>query len=268
MVEYKIDKEIEIKNPNFNKFPSFSDLKNIVNSQPSKKVENKTTFKNNKDKISDNKRRWNIFLTLQGNNEKTPPTCKDIITPLEDMRGRLIHAGVYEYFNECNKILVIGAGDGGEVKLLKEQGYDATGTTLHWSDKKFAKNFYDVDLHIEDMHDMTFTHGTFDGIYSHHSLEHSISPLMSLFELRRVLKNDGKIYICVPQSGTGNETGIQHYSVLTETLWKHLLDIVGFKDIVIYSDSGNTIMKATKDIYKECPGRHFEIELIKEGLYK
>ena len=206
--------------------------------------------------------RWNIFLTLQGNDEKTPSTSKDIITPLEDMRGRLIHYDIYNYFNlpECKKILVIGAGDGGEVKLLKEKGYDVIGTTLHWSDKKFAKNFYDVDLSIEDMHNMSFQHETFDGIYSFHSLEHTISPLIALFEIKRVLKKDGKLYITVPQSGTSNETGIQHYSVLTETLWKHLLDIIGFKDIQVYSESGNTIMKATKDDKKECPGRCFETE--------
>jgi len=246
--------------------PSSLDLKNLINKKPiNKPVEIKSV------KNDDFKRRWNIFLTLQGNTENTPATDKNIITPLEHMRGRLIHAGIYDYFEKsfCNKtkILVIGAGDGGEVKLLKEQGYDTVGTTLHWSDKKFAKEFYDVELYIEDMHDMSFAHGTFDGIYSSHSLEHSISPIIALFEIRRVLKRNGKIYINVPQSGTGNETGIQHYSVLQETLWKHLLNIIGFKDINVYSNDGNTIMKAIKDDYRECPGKHFEIELIKEKLF-
>lgn len=246
-----------------NGLPSSSDLKKLI----SVKCDNITKHINSN--IRNNKR-WNIFLTLQGNCENSSPTSKDIITPLEDVKGRLIHSNIYKYFNLPNykKILVIGAGDGGEVKLLKENGYDAIGTTLHWSDKKFAKDFYDIDLLIEDMHDMSFIHETFDGVYSHHSLEHSISPLITLFEIKRVLKKDGKLYIIVPQSGTGNETGLQHYSVLTETLWKHLLDLIGFKDIIVYSESGNTIMKATKDKYKNCPGRHFEIELVKEKLYK
>lgn len=247
---------------------SSSDLKRIVDFHQVKKCD------------SIDKKRWNIFLSLQGNCKKSPSTSEDIITPLEDMRGRLIHSGIYNYFdlfnneetnektNEKTKILVIGAGDGGEVKLLKEKGYDVTGTTLHWSDKKFAKNFYGVDLSIEDMHDMSFTHETFDGVYSNHSLEHSVSPLIALFEIKRVLKKNGKLYINVPQSGTGNETGIQHYSVLTETLWKHLLDIVGFKNIQVYSESGNTIMKAIKDKYRDCPGKQFELELIKQKLYK
>ncbi len=202
-------------------------------------------------------------MTLQGNNEKTPATSENIITPLEDIKERLTHYDIYNYFNssDYNRILVIGAGDGGEVKLLKEKGYNVVGTTLHWSDKKFAKDSYNVDLSIEDMHNMSFIDETFDGVYSHHSLEHSVSPLIALFEIKRVLKKDGKIYFIVPQSGTSNETGLQHYSVLTEALWKHLLDIIGFKDIQIYSESGNTIMKATKDDKKECPGKHFETEI-------
>lgn len=215
------------------------------------------------------KKRWNIFLELQGNDKETPETSEDIITPLEDMKKRLIHSNIYDYFNlpYYNKILVIGAGDGGEVKILKEKGYDAMGTTLHWSDKKFALDFYDVDLLIEDMHNMSFTHETFNGVYSNHSLEHSVSPLIALFEIKRILKKNGKLHITVPQSGTGNETGIQHYSVLTETLWKHLLDIIGFKDIQVYSDGSNTTMKAVKDDQKDCPGKYFEKKLIKENLY-
>ncbi len=242
------------------KYLTSSDLKKMVDSNLTKREY----------KISNDKKRWNIFLTLQGNCENSSATSKDIITPLEHVKGRLIHSDIYNYFNlpDYKKILVIGAGDGGEVKSFKDNGYNVTGTTLHWSDKKFAKSFYDVELSIEDMHDMSFIHETFDGVYSHHSLEHSISPLIALFEIKRVLKKDGKLYVNLPQSGTGNETGLQHYSVLTETLWKHLLDIIGFKDIDVHSESGNTIMKAIKDKYKDCPGKHFEIELMKEKLYK
>jgi len=258
------------------KYITSSDLKKMVNlhlidknikNDKSDKKSNINSNKNNN--ISNEKKRWNIFLTLQGNCENSSVTSKDIITPLENIKGRLIQSDIYNYFDLSihKKILVIGAGDGGEVKLFKENGYDTVGTTLHWSDKKFAKNFYDIDLLIEDMHDMSFTYETFDGVFSSHSLEHAISPLIALFEIKRVLKKDGKLYICVPQSGTGNETGIQHYSVLTETLWKHLLDIIGFKDIIVYSESGNTIMKATKDIYQNCPGKHFEIELRKGKMW-
>jgi len=246
-----------------NKFPSSSDLNKLID----KSNKNNNIFINNHNIFVNTNKRWNIFLTLQGNDEKTPSTSKNIITPLEDIRGRLIHSCIYDYFGSHKKILVVGAGDGGEVKLLKEKGYDVMGTTLHWSDKKFAKNFYDVNLSLEDMHNMSFINETFDGVYSSHSLEHAISPLIALFEIKRVLKNNGKLYINVPQSGTSNETGIQHYSVLTETLWKHLLDIIGFKDIIVYSESGNTIMKATKDSHRNCPGKHFEIELRKKKMW-
>ncbi len=213
------------------------------------------------EKQLDFKEKWNIFLTLQGNNESTSATSKDITTPLENMKERLNHYNVDNYFGVSKKILVVGAGDGSEVKVLNEKGYNTTGTTLHWSDKKFAKDFYGIDLEVEDMHKMSFPKETFDGVYSHHTLEHAISPLIVLYEIKRVLTKNGKLYIIVPQSGTSNETGIQHYSVLTETSWKHLLDIVGFKNIEVYSESGNTIMKATKDAHRICPGKQFEIEI-------
>jgi SAM-dependent methyltransferase len=205
-------------------------------------------------------RKWDIFLSLQGNDESTPPTNKDITTPFIHKYRELKESNVFEYFNqpEYDKILIIGAGDGAEVMSFMCRGYNVIGTSLHNSDKKFAKEYYNIDLAIEDMHDMkSIPPNSYDGIFSSHSLEHSVAPLIAIYEMRRVLRIGGKVLCSLPGIGTELETGLQHYSVLRNEHWNHLFNLIGFDNIDIRSSSAGITIKATKG-QRECPGKHFE----------
>jgi SAM-dependent methyltransferase len=208
-------------------------------------------------------KKWDVYLSLQGNDENTPATNEDITTPFVQKYRELKELNVFEYFNQpdYNKILVIGAGDGAEVISFMCRGYDVIGTTMHYSDKYFAKEYYNIDLVIEDMHDMTsIQSNSYDGIFSSHSLEHSIAPLITIYEMRRVLRLGGKILCVLPTIGTDLETGLQHYSVLRNELWNHLFDIIGFDDITINSSCGGITIKAIKG-NRDCVGTHFERSL-------
>lgn len=212
-----------------------------------------------------NNKKWEIFLSLQGNDRDTPPPSKDIVRPIETTEKILTDNKIFDYFpiQEYKNIIVIGAGDGGEVVSLLNHGYHAIGTTWHHSDKKFAYDNYGIDLIIEDMHDMkTIKTGYYDGIFSYHVLEHSISPIIALFEMKRILRKNGRLLSIVPSPGINEDIGTQHYSVLRSEHWKHLLELIGFKNIQIDIIKDNIIMKAMKGD-KDCPGKHFEIEINK-----
>lgn len=214
-------------------------------------------------------RRWRIFLSLQGNDENTSPPDKDIVIPLKDVEKSLNDFDIFSHFPlpKFKNIMIIGAGCGGEVVSFLNRGYNAKGICLHHSDKKFAKNEYGVDLIIEDMHDMaSISSDCYDGVYSYHSLEHSVAPIIALFEIRRILKIDGKLIFIVPSPDSDDEIGIQHYSVLREKHWEHLLEIIGFGDINVNKISGVPIGNITieaRKINKDCPGTYFEKEIEK-----
>ena len=57
------------------------------------------------------------------------------------------------------------------------------------------KGFKIVEM---DMNDLKFGDASFDAVLCKHVLEHSISPLASLWELRRVLKPEGYLFLVLP----------------------------------------------------------------------
>lgn len=204
---------------------------------------------------------WNVFLSLQGDDENTPPPSKDIVASFEGTENFLTDYDVFNYFplRDGREIIIIGAGSGAEVKSFINHGYYVTGICLHNSDKKFAKNEYGIDLIIEDMHNMkSISSESFDGVYSYHSLEHSIAPILVIFEIRRILRYYGKLLFFVPYPGTNDETGEQHYSVLREDHWKHLLKLAGFDNIQIDNIEGNMSVKARKSGDTYCNGARLE----------
>jgi hypothetical protein len=61
-------------------------------------------------------------------------------------------------------------------------------------------------------------------------LEHSIAPLFTLTEYRRLLKPAGVAYVEVPAPDTAahHETNPNHYSVLPQSMWRQLFGRAGF----------------------------------------
>jgi SAM-dependent methyltransferase len=78
---------------------------------------------------------------------------------------------------------------------------------------------------------------TFDVVISHHALEHTLSPLEELRELRRALKPAGKLVLVVPlddwRSRRQRDLGLadrnHHLYAWTPLLLKNLLDEAGFE---------------------------------------
>ena len=67
------------------------------------------------------------------------------------------------------------------------------------------------DIHIMDMHSMTFHDDSFDIVYACHSLEHSAKPQKAIDEFTRIVKNNGYIAIEIPTNFIPNNVDIHSF---------------------------------------------------------
>lgn len=130
------------------------------------------------------------------------------------------------------KILDVGCGQAPALDILRDKGYKTIGITIDDEDIKACKE-KGHEVHKMDQSFLDFTDEYFDFIWARHCIEHSIFPFFTLSEFYRVLKPRHYIYIEVPAPGTAchHETNINHYSVLTESMWGSLITRAGFNII-------------------------------------
>ena len=148
--------------------------------------------------------------------------------------------GKLEWLDSCNDILDIGAGCGQTVNLLKQKGKNVTGIVCNPKEIVIARQEYNIDLLLADMHDLPFEDNSFDGIIMWDVLEHSIAPFIALSEAKRVLKMGGRMLIFMP-----DENWIEcsyHYSVLYPKQMQFLCDRLGLQ-IVSNTDGVYSIQK-------------------------
>ncbi len=124
------------------------------------------------------------------------------------------------------KVLVIGCGEGYEVKWLADHNYKVIGLTKSKKEAEAGRKKYGVTLKVGDMHELPFADNTFDCIYASNVLEHSVAPYIALLEWRRVLRKQGWLVTVMPSKRWLPE--YYHYSVLTHSQMKDLLFKAGF----------------------------------------
>lgn len=127
-------------------------------------------------------------------------------------------------------ILDLGCGVGYFMDRMRDEGYtNITGLTLSPQD-------YDICLQKKhrvsrtDMNFLTDKDESIDMLFCRHSIEHSPFPFFTLLEYNRVLKPNGKLYIEVPQPNCDreHESNRNHYSIMGQQMWLHLLQRAGF----------------------------------------
>lgn len=101
-----------------------------------------------------------------------------------------------------SKILCIGARYGIEMKVFQEFGF------VH--DNIIGIDIYPRDENIikADMHNLPFELQTFDIIYSHHSIDHSLFPKKAFEEFNRVSKENAHWVFSIPFDDFGKEEAI------------------------------------------------------------
>ena len=125
------------------------------------------------------------------------------------------------------RVLDIGCGQGLALEMFDKIGLKATGLTLG-SDAAVCRG-KGFDVLEMDQNFMDFPDASFDVLWCRHVLEHSVMPLFTLSEYKRVCKPGGVIYVEVPAPETAarHEFGKNHYSVFPNSSWVSQFEKVG-----------------------------------------
>jgi len=94
----------------------------------------------------------------------------------------------------------MACGDGVGLQQLKELGFqNVTGVDLNAEKSKCAKARSGYEVFCLDMHDLSsLRNGSFDIVYSSHTLEHAYDTHQALSEICRVLKPAGFLLVVLP----------------------------------------------------------------------
>ena len=104
-------------------------------------------------------------------------------------------------FKPSGCLLDVGAGKGDFVSLARSLGYTAKGVEPSHRFCDYARLHYGVDVRHGYLGEAEhFNDEKFDVITMFHVLEHVISPQNLLFEVTKTLKDDGIIYVEVPNA--------------------------------------------------------------------
>lgn len=126
------------------------------------------------------------------------------------------------------RVLDVGCGQGPALQYFREHGADAIGISLNSTDVSVCQS-KGFTVYSMDQSFMDFDDNSFDLVWARHVLEHSVMPLYTLMEYKRLLKDSGVLYIEVPDADTGalHASNKNHYSIFTQTSWLGLLDKAG-----------------------------------------
>lgn len=138
---------------------------------------------------------------------------------------------ISENLKKERKILCIGARYGVEIEVFKQLGYS---------------NISAIDIYprsenvIEaDMHNLPFSDNSFDIIYTHHSLDHSLFPEKAVKEMYKVSKKSAFWIHTVPFNDYGKEEAIDFdsSSEIISFFEKYTTEII-YKQEVIRNKNG------------------------------
>jgi len=140
------------------------------------------------------------------------------------------------------KTLCVGCADGYEVKMLNDLGYECKGITLGKNNVKYGKEKYDIDIRTMGMGDIQFECESFDNVYSSHSFEHCLLPIIHICEIWSILKENGLWFIVYPKSDlNGKDSQIishHHPNVLLCEEHKKMFTCFGFNIIESWEQNG------------------------------
>jgi SAM-dependent methyltransferase len=103
-----------------------------------------------------------------------------------------------ERYQQPGKILDIGAAGGHYLKAAQERGWETFGVELSPYATSWANENLGLEIFTGILEEANFPDDFFDVIIMSHTLEHLSEPLGTLRKACQILKNNGLIYINVP----------------------------------------------------------------------
>jgi SAM-dependent methyltransferase len=128
---------------------------------------------------------------------------------------------------DYTRVLDVGCVDGTLVKYFNQSAKQATGLTVNPQEVALCRAS-GLEVIQADMNFMPVEEKCFDLIWCRDTLEHTVMPLLTLFEFNRILKPGGYLVAIVPKPGFWTSAA-NHYSVLTDENWRWLMQRAGFQ---------------------------------------
>lgn len=153
-----------------------------------------------------------------------------------------------KFLSDKKLVLDAGCGCGRDTKYLIENGINTIGIDLSYGIIEQAMIHVPKAKFIQmDMRKLEFEESSFSGIFAMASVFHIPKEQMSnlLIEFRRILKNNGLLYICVmkgsgekmiEKSAAVDKMGPRFFAFYDMEELSNLLDQAGFKTIYTFID--------------------------------
>jgi len=116
-----------------------------------------------------------------------------------------------------SKILEIGSGYGFFLDLMKKDGYDITGIEVSKIRRNYAKRISKVQVLDVDINEQVPEIGRFDTIVMFHVLEYIVDPIHFLKNISKLLKNNGKLLIKIPNV---NDLSLNYHESYRNWFWQ------------------------------------------------
>jgi SAM-dependent methyltransferase len=118
-------------------------------------------------------------------------------------------------FELPGKLLDVGCGSGWFLSKMRANGWDVTGVEPSLDAVKMGQTEEGLNIFPGALPDANFPSNSFDYIRFNHSFEHMTDPNQILAEVHRILADDGKLMLGIP-----NRSGLN--AKLFGPLWWHL----------------------------------------------
>ncbi len=133
-------------------------------------------------------------------------------------------------------LLDIGCGYGIFLKMAEEHGLEAVGVDLNPKAIDYAKDCLGVNALLGDIRDINFPDGSFNLVTLWNVLDHVPDPLDLLLEVHRVLKDDGYVFIRIP-NGAWQYLNFRVANFLGRLGWGKVFDEHPFATFVFHTTS-------------------------------
>lgn len=139
-----------------------------------------------------------------------------------------------------DRIIDIACGNGSILRFLRDKGY----TDLHGLEiSQYAidrLNSEDIDMHYGSLPKIPLENNCFDVVIASQILEHLICRRTFIFEVRRILKTNGRAFLFVPDDCLGPIDELEHTIQYTrDSLYRFLSKIMTVESIESIKDDNH-----------------------------
>src|SRR3989338_7633286 len=142
------------------------------------------------------------------------------------------HIARYKFaqqFVENKTVMDIACGTGYGAKILADKAQEVWGGDISEEAIKIAKEKYsgeNIHFRVLDASELPFDNNSFDLVVSFETIEHIKDYKSYLFEIKRVLKQGGRLILSTPDKRITRRLGIENKFHLKEFNKKELADIL------------------------------------------